>query len=294
MARVLVAGATGYVGRFVAAECKRRGDWVRALARSPEKLGRPGPCGEPAVADLVDDVFVGDVTKPETLGGLCDGVETVFSSVGITRQHDRLSYMDVDYQGNKHLLDRAAAASARRFVFVHVFNAARLHSLAVVRAKERFIGELRRSPLASSVVCPTGLFNDMAEFLGMARKGTVYLIGDGSRKINPLHGADLAGVCADALAGGPAEIPVGGPVAYTYQEIAELAFAALDSPPRVRHVPAWLANLAVAALLPFRGRYAEIAKGIVTIAQEDCVAPPTGTHTLKAFFAEMASGVVGR
>jgi uncharacterized protein YbjT (DUF2867 family) len=102
MNRVLVAGATGYLGRFVAREFKQRGAWVRVLARNPDKLKTPGPFLEPAVAGLVDDVFVGQVTQPETLRGLCDGIEVVVSSIGITRQTDRASYMDVDYRGNRN------------------------------------------------------------------------------------------------------------------------------------------------------------------------------------------------
>lgn len=38
MKRVLVAGATGYLGRFVTQEFRFRVHLVRALARSPEKL----------------------------------------------------------------------------------------------------------------------------------------------------------------------------------------------------------------------------------------------------------------
>ena len=67
MQRVLVAGSTGYLGRFVLREFKERGYWVRALARNPEKLEQIGPFQEPAVIDKVDDVFAGEVTKPETL-----------------------------------------------------------------------------------------------------------------------------------------------------------------------------------------------------------------------------------
>lgn len=33
MKKVLVAGATGYLGRFVAREFKKQGYWVRVLAR---------------------------------------------------------------------------------------------------------------------------------------------------------------------------------------------------------------------------------------------------------------------
>ena len=107
----------------------------------------------------------------------------------------------------------ALAASVGQFVFVHAFNARRLSSLEPIRAKQRFVDESGSTPgIVHSVVCPTGFFNDMAEFLRMASRGSVYLIGDGQRKINPIHGADLAKVCVDAVAGAEADIDVGGPV----------------------------------------------------------------------------------
>ena len=55
MRRVLVAGATGYLGGFVVRELKTRGYFVRALARSPEKLEH--------LRDSVDEVVVGEVTR---------------------------------------------------------------------------------------------------------------------------------------------------------------------------------------------------------------------------------------
>ena len=39
MKRILVAGATGYLGGFVARECKSRGYRVRALTRSRRLVG---------------------------------------------------------------------------------------------------------------------------------------------------------------------------------------------------------------------------------------------------------------
>lgn len=99
MKKVLVAGATGYLGRYVVKELKKQGYWVRALARNPEKLKD--------LEEFVDDMFVGEVTKPETLDKVCDGIDFVISSVGITRQKDGLTFMDVDYRGNKNLLDAA-------------------------------------------------------------------------------------------------------------------------------------------------------------------------------------------
>ena len=289
MTRVLVAGATGYLGRFVARECKQRGDWVRVLARHPEKLKTPGPFLEPAIAGLVDEVFVGEVTRPETLRGLCEGIEVVFTSIGITRQTDRCSYMDVDYQGNRNLLDCAVESSVRRFVFVHLYNAHRLLHLESIQAKQRFVEVLRQSGLANTIICPTGYFNDMSEFLKMARKGRVFQIGDGASRINPIHGADLAKVCVDAMTSGPADIPVGGPLTFSYREIAELAFSLLGRPPQIHRVPVWLAKALVSALRPFSKKYHDMAAGIVTISQEDFLAPACGTHSLGSFYEELVA-----
>lgn len=72
--------------------------------------------------DNVDEVFVGEVTKPETLQWLCDNIDIVFSSIGITRQKDKLTYQDVDYQGNQNILDITLAKSVKKFIYVSVFN----------------------------------------------------------------------------------------------------------------------------------------------------------------------------
>ena len=288
MSRVLVAGATGYLGRFVAREFKQRGYWVRALARHPDKLKASGPFLEPAIYDLMDDVFVGEVTKPETLHDACEDMEVVFSSIGITRQSDGLSYMDVDYQGNKNLLDLALKASVPKFIFVHGFNAEALAFLENIRAKQKFVQDLRKSGMPHAVICPNGFFNDMSEFLKMAMRGTVYLIGDGSRKINPIHGADLAKVCVDAAIGNAEELYVGGPVVYTYQEIAETAFSVLGKKPKIRHVPVWMARSVALALRPFSNRLYGIAAALTIMTQTDCEAPKAGTHTLKDYYKEMA------
>lgn len=288
MKRVLVAGATGYIGRFVAQAFKRHGHWVRVLARSPDKLGRRGVNLEPAIADMVDETFVGEATRPETLAGLCDRVDVVFSSVGITRQRDGVTFMDVDYQGNRNILDRAVESSVERFIFIHVFNAHLFGDLEMVRARGRFVNELRESSIPSSVICPTGYFSDMGEFFRMAQRGTVYLLGDGQARINPIHGADLAEVCVDALNTNPAELAAGGPDTYTHQQIAELAFSVLGKPPRIRRIPIWLVKTILAPVRPFSKRIHTLGNFMTTVSENDFVAPAIGNHSLRDFFEELA------
>jgi len=90
--RVLVAGATGYLGKFLVKKLKSQGYWVRALSRANQKI-------EP-VKQYVEEVLLGEATKPETIDGLCKNIDIVISSLGITKQKDGLTYMNVDYQAN--------------------------------------------------------------------------------------------------------------------------------------------------------------------------------------------------
>jgi len=240
MKKVLVAGATGYLGQFVVKALKAKGYWIRALGRSAEKLA--------PVEEYADELFIGEVTDPDSLTGLCDGIDIVFSSVGITRQKDGLTYNDVDYQGNRNLLTTAEEAGVSKFVYAHVLNAAKLQHVAMIQAKQAFVDELNQSALDTTVICPTGFFSDMEEFLKMAQAGRVYLFGDGSNRINPIHGVDLAEVCADALVSREQQLDVGGPEVFTYREIAELAFEALEKPGKITCVPKKLTAAVVGAL----------------------------------------------
>lgn len=284
---VLVAGATGYLGRYVVQEFKRRGYWVRALVRTPEKLQSAGPYREPAVDHLCDELFVGEVTRPETLEGVCDGIDIVFSSIGITRQRDGLDLMDVDYQGNRNLLDAALASDVRKFVFVSVFMADLIADLA--GARELFIEDLKKSGLAYGIVRPTGYYSDMSEYLKMARSGKIYILGAGKNRINPIHGNDLAAVCVDIAeqTHNRAEQDVGGPVTYTYEEIGRLACDTLGVNEKIVRIPSWLATLAVTLIRPFSSRWHQTARFFTTVMNNDFVAPKAGSYGLDRYFEEM-------
>ena len=240
MKKVLVAGATGYLGQFVVKALKARGYWIRALGRSAEKLA--------PVVEYADELFIGEVTDADSLTRVCDGIDIVFSSIGITRQKDGLAYQDVDYQANRNLLTIAEAAGVSQFMYVHVLSAEKLEHVAMVRAKQAFVDELKLSTLDHTVIYPTGFFSDMEDLLSMARSGRVYLFGDGSNRINPIHGADLAEVCADALESEDKQIDVGGPEVLTYREISELAFDVLDQREKITCVPKHLVSAIVGAL----------------------------------------------
>lgn len=284
--RVLVAGATGYLGRYVVQEFKKLDCWVRVLARDPEKLALPGPFLEPAIEKMVDDVFIGEVTRPETMDGLCEGIDIVFSSIGITRQRDGLSFMDVDYQGNKNLLHIAQRAAVRRFIFISVYKADVMAHLA--KAREFFVQDLLESGLEYGVIRPTGYFSDMSEYLRMAQSGRVYLFGAGQNKINPIHGEDLARVCVEVALGSNdgVERDVGGPEIFSHEEIGSLTFDILNKRRKITRIPMWLVRIVLAVIRPFSKQAHQMATFFATVMSSDFVAPEVGTHSLKEYLRE--------
>ena len=289
--KVLVAGATGYLGRYAAREFKRRGFWVRVLARNPEKLKVTGPFMEPAIDQVYDDLFVGEVTRPETLHGLCDGIDIVFSSIGITRQRDGVSFMDVDYRGNRNLLSEAIHSGVSKFVFVSVFKADQITHLA--EARELFVHDLKQSGLAYAIIRPTGYFSDMSEYLNMARSGRVLVLGSGRNKINPIHGKDLAALCVDCAEKDhhQTEQGVGGPRAYTYDEIGSLAFEVLGKKKKIIHIPLWLVAPIVYFLRFFNSHTYQVARFFTTVMGNDFVAPKAGSYRLDHYFDEMSEQI---
>ena len=279
MQKVLVAGATGYLGGFVAKEFKRRGHFVRALARAPRKLD--------CMKDQLDEIVKGEVTVPESIKNVCDGIDVVFSSVGMTKQKGSLTFRDVDYQGNMNLLEVARKAGVAKFVYVSVFNGPNLPHLAIVKAHEDFVDELAASGMNYAVIRPTGYFSDMGQFFDMAGKGRVYMFGPGNNRINPIHGADLAVCCVDALEGEKQEIDVGGPEVLTFREIARLASEVQGKRVRITSVPIWLMRFIIAVTRIFNKHQGELLAFLSTAMTSEGVAPATGIHTLKEHYSTL-------
>jgi uncharacterized protein YbjT (DUF2867 family) len=234
-------------------------------------------------------MFRGEVTQHETLIGICKDIDIVISSLGITKQKDGLTYMDVDYQGNKNILNEARAENASKFMYISVFNASKLRHLEIVKAKERFADELKEADLEHILIRPNGFFSDMTEVFNMAKRGRVYLVGNGEYRANPIHGADLAKACVEHLGSKGGEFDIGGPEILTQNEIALHAFDVLEKSPKITYIPLWIRNLIVKSARIFTSvkKYGPIEFFMAVLAM-DMVAPTYGQRTLKEHFKEIS------
>jgi len=279
MKKVLVAGATGYLGKYVVKEFKKEGYWVRALARSSNKLVE--------LKKDIDDRFIGEVTEKNSLSDICKNIDIVFSSIGITKQKDKLTFMDVDYQGNKNLLDEAMKSGVSKFIFISVFNAENMKDLKGIQAKLKFEEELKRSGIDYTIIYPNGFFSDMLEYLEMAKRGRGWVFGSGENRINPIHGQDLAEISVRSVKDTNKSIEVGGPEILSHNEILKIAFSVLNKEVKISKIPLWIRNLLLGMLRTFTS--AKTYGGLeffMTVLAEDLVAPSYGNHHLIDFFEE--------
>ncbi|MDW7693002.1 SDR family oxidoreductase [Flammeovirgaceae bacterium SG7u.111] len=280
MKNILVAGSTGYLGSNIVKELLAKNIGFKAIARNQKKLEQLGVQKE--------QMIIAEVIKPSSLEGSCKGIDVVISTVGITRQKDGLTYMDVDYQANMNLLNEAKKAGVKLFVYVSAINGDKMRHLKIMEAKEKFVDKLKESGMDYSIIRPNGFFSDMKDFLEMAKKGKVYLFGHGEFKLNPIHGIDLADFILDTIDAGAinSEQPVGGPDILTQNEIGELSLQAWKRPVKIIHLPDWVRRFLIKAMRSFTSSktYGPI-EFFLTMMATDNIAPRHGTRRLNSYFS---------
>jgi uncharacterized protein YbjT (DUF2867 family) len=103
--RVLVVGATGFVGRRLVRRLSEEGHDVVAFSRSARDV--PFPDGvEP---------FEGNLRHPETLDGLCDDIDVAYYLIhSLTSEN----FAEIDRQCARRFQERASAAGVDRVVYL--------------------------------------------------------------------------------------------------------------------------------------------------------------------------------
>ena len=279
--KILLAGATGYLGRFITEKLVEKGYDVRVVVRNKDKINLKAQ-------NLT--ILEAQVTQPETLKNICENIDVVISTIGITRQKDGLTYMDVDFQANANLIDEAKRRGIKKFIYISVLNGEKLRHLKICEAKEKLGDYLKDSGMDYCIIRPNGFFSDMEDFLKMAKTGKVYLFGDGKLKLNPIHGKDLANEVVKAIGQDKKEINIGGPDLLSHNEIAELALKAYKKPIKVIHLPDWIRKLTLWSVRTFTSlkTYGPIEFFMTTMVM-DMEAPQFGNHQLEVFFNDKAT-----
>lgn len=282
MNKILLAGGTGYLGSYILSELLKNGFDTKIIVRNENKIDNS------LKENKNLEIIKAEITNPKSFEGSCKNTDVVISTVGITKQKDGLTYMDVDFQANMNLLNEAKKQGVKKFIYISVLNGEKLKTLAICNAKEKFVDELKISGLKYCIVRPNGFFSDMAEFYKMAKNGRIYLFGNGKLKANPIHGEDLAKECVNQINASETELKIGGCETLTQNTIANIAFETVNKEPKITHIPDWIriVVLKMGKILMSKFNYGPF-EFFMTVMSIEMVAPEYGKHTLKEYFKEL-------
>lgn len=116
--KILITGASGFIGRALTRKLLSSGHRLRLLTRSKRTIE------ESIAASPQVEIFEGDLTKPDTLDGLLNRIEVVYHLAGILGQADISDevYWSVNFQATKNILD-ACLQQGRIKRFIHCGSA---------------------------------------------------------------------------------------------------------------------------------------------------------------------------
>jgi uncharacterized protein YbjT (DUF2867 family) len=226
--RVLLTGASGFIGRHLSAVLSAHGHTVVCAGRQhissiapPQRIDA---CDASIQADFTRDV------EPQAWLPRLRGMDAVINAVGILREQGSQSFQSLHVAAPVALFDACVEAGVRRVIQISALGA---DSQAMSRyhlSKRRADLHLAALPLAWSVVQPSLVYGRDGEsarlFLTLASLPWIPLPGRGEQRIQPIHIDDLTTGIA-ALLSDPSTygrvIPFVGPRALTLRDyLAEL------------------------------------------------------------------------
>ncbi len=233
--KVLLAGAFGNLGAEILKKLCAEGHEVIAADLKEGKV--EGTAGKYQFAAI-------DATKPETLKGICDGVDVVITTMGLTGASTRFTAYDIDYQGNLNLYEEAKKAGVEKFNYISVISCDEpgAEKVPMLHAKHQFEQELKKGKMEYVIYRPTGYFYDIAKvFKPYVDKGEMQLLkGYGHVKANVVDCPDFAAFIVAHMKDKNVSYNVGGKETYSYEEMAELCFKAARKPLKIKWAPIWL------------------------------------------------------
>jgi uncharacterized protein YbjT (DUF2867 family) len=259
--RVLLTGATGYVGSYVLRELLRQGHTPRCLVRGTAR-DLAVQDTDLAVQDDALEIATGDVTDPGSLSGAFAGCDAVIHLVGIIeeRPSQGVTFERLHVDGTRHVVDAARDAGIDRFIHMSANGARPEDGTAYQRTKwtaEQLVTDagfdhwtIFRPSLLFGAPDPgrpefaSQLLNDLVRPFPL-----LPVFGDGQYQMQPVHVTEVAAAFVQALTTDAADeqtYVAAGPDRFPYVEVLDrIARGAGLSPKPKVNVPLPLARLGV-------------------------------------------------
>ncbi len=247
--RVLVTGATGFVGRSVVTQLLEAGHRVAALTRDPNRA-----TGLPASGATV---LRGDILDRDSLVRAFEGADAVIHLVAVIRESGRTQTFErVNVDGTRNLMIAAADSGVGTVVHASTVGAVDDPGLPYMRSRWQAEQLVIDSGIPFSILRFSVAFGAGDEFINplaamVKALPIVSLPGDGSARFQPIAVGDVARCLVAALHSEGvrgAKLDLGGPHYLTYADLMKLAGEAVGSRALLVKTPMSIMKLVVRAM----------------------------------------------
>ncbi|MBR0462340.1 MAG: NAD(P)H-binding protein [Erysipelotrichaceae bacterium] len=237
--KVLLAGAFGNLGyEILKVLIKKRHKVIAADLKEKEEGNK--------LKGKYEFVAI-DATDPKTLEGICDDVDIVITTMGLTGASTKFTAYDIDYQGNLNLYNEAKKAGVKKFNYISVIACKEpgAEEVPMLHAKAMFEDELTKGDMDYVIYRPTGYFYDIVKvFKPYIDKGEMQLLkGYHDVKANVVDCPDFAAFIVAHMKDTNEVYEVGGKETYTYEEMAKMCFREAGKPVIIKDNPIWMFGL---------------------------------------------------
>ncbi|MCL4246814.1 MAG: NAD(P)H-binding protein [Anaerolineae bacterium] len=231
---ILVVGASGMLGGMIAGQLLEQGKEVRVLQRS-----------NPAYESLIEagaEGVPGDLKDRASLDRACQGVEIIITTATAALRGGADTFTSVDQMGTKNLIEAAALANVKQFIYVSAYGSDIDSAIPLLRYKGECEQRLRISGLNYTILKPH-IFIEVwvGAVVGIPLKAgaPVTLIEGGQKRHSFISVGDVAAVALAAVGNSAAfnrEIAIGGTPPVSWSQITEVVGGVMQRPLQVRSV----------------------------------------------------------
>jgi nucleoside-diphosphate-sugar epimerase len=258
MMRVLVTGATGFIGSNLVETLVAKGYEVKCLVRRPSRH----------LEELGVELVKGDITLRDTLKGIAKDVDVVCHLAAILGRYgipDNV-YWKVNVEGTKLLMEECLKESLRNFIYCSTagvvgplknptllanekspYNPSDIYELTKAEAEKLVLKYHNTYSLPVTVLRPAFVYGPrdmhLLELFKAIQEGSFVHIAGGRSIIHPTYVGDVIQafeLCLGRKGSGEIFI-VAGERPVTWRDFVQIAAGALQVPPPSLSIPRWLA-----------------------------------------------------